>query len=441
MSVQKIGTEFIEILTKWGASQTQAEDINSTLVVSFIVFISLLANFITKQFIKSFVAKVIKKSKNEYDDVFLEKKVFNNLSHLVPSLIIYLTIEFAVTSEQFISVVKSMCYIYMVVIILIVIISFFAALDEVLHKVRQKKMLHLTPQSDEYKESVERSEAIAGYIKIIRQVITIVTIIIGGIIIFSELMGQSPTKILTGLGALAAIIMLVFKDTILGFVASIQLSAYKMLKRGDWIAMPSRNADGTVIDISLSTVKVQNFDKTISTIPTYALVSESFTNWDGMEKAKGRRIKRAVLIDMKTVKFCTPEMLEKFKKIEVLKQYIESTEKMVAEYNKTNNIPEADKINGRRMTNLGTFRKYLEFYLKKNEDIHKDYMFLVRQLAPAETGIPIEIYVFTKTTAWALHEEIQADIFDHVLAVIPEFELQVFQNPSGNDFGALFGGM
>ena len=242
---------------------------------------------------------------------------------------------------------------------------------------------------------------------------------------------------MTGLGAMAAVLILVFKDTILGFVASIQLSANKMVNVGDWISMPKYNADGTVIDISLNTVKVQNWDKTIATIPTYALVSESFNNWKGMEESGGRRIKRSINIDMKSVDFLNKDQIDKFRKYHVLKDYITSKEKEISDYNKSLKLDEDTITNGRKMTNLGTFRKYLENYLHNHPKIHQDMTFLVRHLQPTEKGLPIEIYVFSNDQAWANYESIQADIFDHILAIIPEFGLRVFQNPTGDDFQKL----
>jgi miniconductance mechanosensitive channel len=233
---------------------------------------------------------------------------------------------------------------------------------------------------------------------------------------------------------MAAVLILVFRDTILGFVASIQLSANNMVKPGDWIEMPSHNADGTVLDISLNTVKVQNWDKTIATVPTYALVSESFRNWKGMEESGGRRIKRSINIDMNSVCFVDDKMAERFKKIQVLKDYVVNREEEIKKYNEENKIDGSVVVNGRRMTNLGTFRKYVEEYLLQHPKIHNDMTFLVRQLQPDERGLPIEIYVFSNDQAWANYEAIQADIFDHILAVIPQFDLRVFQSPSGRDF-------
>jgi miniconductance mechanosensitive channel len=215
------------------------------------------------------------------------------------------------------------------------------------------------------------------------------------------------------------------------------LSANNMIKIGDWITMPKYNADGTVIEITLNTVKVQNGDNTISTVPTYSLVTESFSNWRGMQESGVRRIKRYINIDMRSVKFCTDEMISKYKKIEFLKNYIEEKLQENNEYNIKNNIDETVSINGQRLTNLGIFRKYLELYLKNHPMIKKEMTFIVRHLQPTENGIPIEIYVFCADNQWEVYENVQADIFDHILASIREFDLRVFQNPSGEDFGKI----
>ncbi|MCK4853828.1 MAG: mechanosensitive ion channel, partial [Bacteroidales bacterium] len=277
---------------------------------------------------------------------------------------------------------------------------------------------------------ISQGRPIKGYVQVVKIIIYFIAIIL----IIASLTKESPGKLLTGLGAMAAVLMLVFKDTILGFVASIQLSANKMVVPGDWISMPSHNADGTVLDISLNTVKVQNWDKTIATVPTYALVSESFQNWKGMEESGGRRIKRSINIDMNSVRFVDDELADRFKKIQFLKDYVVSREAEIIKYNEEHKIDGSILVNGRRMTNLGTFRKYIEEYLHRHPKIHNDMTFLVRQLQPDERGLPIEIYVFSNDQAWANYEAIQADIFDHILAVIPEFELRVFQSPSGRDF-------
>ena len=254
---------------------------------------------------------------------------------------------------------------------------------------------------------------------------------IAGIFIIGIIFDKSPLYLLGGLSAIAAVLLLVFKDTILGLVASIQLSANKMLKPGDWIEMPKHNANGTVIDISLNTVKVQNFDKTISTIPTYSLVADSFLNWSGMEESEGRRIKRSINIDMKSVQFCDEEMLERFKKLHLIQSYISDRQKEITDHNKKLGIEDESYPNGRRQTNLGIFRKYLEEYLKNNPHTNNNMTLLVRHLQPTETGLPVEIYMFSKNKDWVDYEGIQADIFDHILAIIPEFKLRVFQGSFG----------
>jgi miniconductance mechanosensitive channel len=273
------------------------------------------------------------------------------------------------------------------------------------------------------------SRSIKGYI----QLVMILVYFIAIILIVAFIFHKPVDKLLTGLTAFAAVLLLVFKDPILGLIASIQLSANNMLKPGDLIEVPKHNANGTVVDISLTTVKVQNGDKTISTIPTYSLVSDSFLNWSGMEESDGRRIKRFINIDMKSVRFCDEKMIAHFQKLHLIQSYVSDKQKEISDHNKNLGIEDDSIPNGRRQTNLGVFRKYLENYLQNNPYINKEMTFLVRHLQPTETGLPIEIYVFSKNKNWVDYESIQADIFDHILAIIPEFELQIFQSPSGND--------
>jgi miniconductance mechanosensitive channel len=302
---------------------------------------------------------------------------------------------------------------YMVLVVLLVIDALLNALHEIYQKL-----------------PVSEGRNIKSFV----QVLKIIFYCVAVIFIISIFSVKTPQGLFTGLGAMAAVLMLVFKDTILGFVASIQLSANKMVNVGDWISMPKYNADGDVIDISLNTVKVQNWDKTIATIPTYALVSGSFNNWKGMEESGGRRIKRSINIDMNSVGFLNAEQVEKLGNFYLLKDYIQQKLVEIAEYNKSLNLDEDVVTNGRKMTNLGTFRKYLEEYLQLHPKIHKDMTFLVRHLQPTDKGLPLEIYVFSKDQAWTKYEAIQADIFDHILAIMPEFGLRVFQDPTGGDF-------
>lgn len=281
--------------------------------------------------------------------------------------------------------------------------------------------------------SASKNRSIKGYV----QVVKIFLYILGTGIFVSILFQKDLTTFFAGLGAMAAVLMLIFKDSILGLVAGVQLSANDMVRLGDWVQMDSRKADGAVIDISLNTVKIQNWDKTISTIPTYALVSESFTNWRGMEESGGRRIKRSVNIDMSSIHFLSKKEIDKLKKIQIIKEYLEQKELEVEMYNTEQGIDGSVPVNGRQLTNLGTFRKYVEEFLKRHPKISKDMTFLVRHLQPAEKGIPIEIYVFCNDTRWAYYEGVQADIFDHILAIIPHFGLRIFQNPTGEDIGRL----
>ena len=274
-------------------------------------------------------------------------------------------------------------------------------------------------------------KSIKGYL----QVVKIAVSAIATILALAALIDKSPLILLSGLGAMAAVMMLVFQDTILSLVASVQISSSNIVKLGDWIEMPQLNADGDVIDIALHTVKVQNWDKTITTIPTRKLVSEPFKNWRGMTESGGRRIKRAISLDQNSIHFLTPDEEEHLRKFVLLKDYLAQKDKELAEWNRQ--MPDTDPVNARRLTNIGTFRAYVEQYLKNHAKIHKGMTLIVRQLSPGPTGLPIEIYCFTNTTAWVAYESIQSDIFAHLYAVLPEFGLHAFQEPTGHDFAKL----
>jgi len=411
----------IEIISDFLLTSGLSENLTNFLITAMlaiiVIGIALLADFIAKKILVTSIRQVFKRTKSTRDDILVKRKVFDRLSHLVPALIIYYTTDFIFSNyESLTEFIKSGIYIYIIVLILLVIDSLINALHEI----------YMTLP-------VSKNRPIKGYVQVVKIFIYFIAVIM----ILAILFNKSPKGLLTGLSALAAVLLLVFKDTILGFVASIQLSGNNMVKPGDWIAMPKYGADGTVMEISLNTVKVQNWDKTISTVPTYNLISDSFTNWKGMEESGGRRIKRSINIDIQSVKFCTAEMIDKFNKIQRLQEYIKDKTKEIEEYNMEHDIDNSVLVNGRRMTNLGIFRIYMEQYLKNHPKIHQDMTFLVRHLQPSEKGIPIEIYVFSNDQEWANYEAIQADIFDHILAVIPEFELKVYQNPSGADFQIL----
>ena len=414
---EQILTSFNEWLLKRGLSENA-----SRLVVDYsgfiaLILISIIAYFVTRKILINFIHQVTRRSKTKWDDILREHRFFTKLSNIIPGYIIY-TFTPVVLSEypKMTDGIQVIALVYIVAVVIAAVSSFLSAIGDI------------------YQDfTVARSKPIKGYI----QVAKIIVFLVGGIVIIANLFGKNPLGLLGGLGAFSAVLLLVFRDPILGFVGGVQLSANNMLAPGDWITMPKYDADGTVIDVALTTVKVQNWDKTISTIPTYSLIEDSFKNWRGMEDSGGRRIKRFIHIDVKSISFCTPEMIERFKKIEYVKEYVENKEKELEEYNKERNIDNSVLVNGRRQTNIGVFRAYLRGYLLNHPLVHNDMTFLVRQLQPTDKGLPIEIYVFSKIQEWAKYEDLQSDIFDHVLAVIPQFGLRVYQSPTGSDFAKL----
>ncbi len=349
-------------------------------------------------------------SKTYFDDLLIKNRFFIRISYLAPAILIY----YSLNSSWFIHEVVSNFLGDVIVVFFYIIASLiFESL--------------LSTINDYYNRfHIAKDHPISGIIQVLKIIVYVVALL--GTI--GYVFDRDISSLLLGLGTLSAVLMLIFRDPILGFVGGLQLIFNKMIAIGDWITMPKYGADGTVLEINLTTVKVQNFDKTIITLPTYSLISDSFQNWRGMEDSGGRRIKRAINIDMDSVRFCDNDMLDSFGKIEVLKTYIASKEAEISAFNEKKKIDPTVVVNGRRQTNLGVFRQYLKSYLREREDIHNDMTFLVRQLDPTEKGIPIQVYVFATTIEWAKYEDIQADVFDHILAVIPEFGLKVFQFPS-----------
>jgi miniconductance mechanosensitive channel len=378
-----------------------------------VIIIAFLANYIAKRFLLAGVSIFVRKTKTSWDDALMRRNVFTRLSHLAPALVFYVSAHLFPPVQD---TIQRLSMVYMIMAGLFAFNGFLNAVVDIYNTYE-----------------VSREKPIKGYIQIAMIIISIFV----GIFALATLLNRSPWPLLSGLGAMTAILLLIFKDSILGLVASVQLSANDMVRLGDWIEMPKYGADGDVIDVSLHTVKVQNWDKTITTIPAYALISDSFKNWRGMSESGGRRIKRSINIDMTSVKFCTPEMLDRYAKFQLLSDYIIYKRKEIAEFNSERKIDTSELINGRNLTNIGTFRTYLVLYLRQHPMIHQDMTFLIRQLPPGEHGLPIEIYVFSSDQDWVNYEAIQADIFDHILAVIPMFDLRVFQQPTGNDFGRI----
>ncbi|WP_339320476.1 mechanosensitive ion channel domain-containing protein [Paenibacillus sp. FSL R10-2734] len=400
-------------LAGYGVGEPMIGYLSNIIMVFFIALLSVLANLIAKKIVLKIIIRVINNGRYTWDNIVLEKKVFHKLSHLAPAFIIYYSAHIFPLYQAFI---EKAALTYMI----IVTISVFNALLDAIEAIYRSF-------------EVSKIRPIKGYI----QVAKIILFIIGAIVVISNLIGQNPLIILSGLGALSAVFMLIFKDSILGLVAGVQLSSNDMVRVGDWIEMPKYNADGDVIDITLNTVKVMNFDKTITMIPSYALISDSFKNWRGMQVSGGRRIKRSVYIDTSSICFCTKEMIEEFQKIHYLADFIMTRLNEINVYNIEHEINTESKVNGRHLTNVGVFREYIHEYLRNHPKIHKDMTMLVRQLAPEDNGLPLEIYAFTNDTNWAVYESVQADIFDHILAVVPIFGLRVFQNPTGHDITRL----
>lgn len=398
-----------KLLISHGINERWSLYITNAIVVILIVLISGVFYMTARKLLMKVMETLAARSKSKWNNILLKNKVFDRLIRIVPALVVN---AFAPAFPAWHVWIQRIVFCYIVFIILF-------ALDKLLDTV-----------NDVYRNfEVSKIRPIKGYL----QVIKIIAYVVGVIIVIGTLLNRSPWILLGSIGAASAVLLLVFQNSILGFVAGIQLTSNNMVQLGDWIEMPKYGADGEVTEISLHTVKIQNWDKTITTIPTYAMVSESFKNWKGMQEAGGRRIKRSISIDMTSIKFCTEEMLERFRHIQYISEYLENKEREVVSYNELHGIDSSNMVNGRHLTNVGTFRAYMESYLRNHPKVHKSMTRLVRQLEPTEKGLPIEIYVFVSDTVWVNYEAVQADIFDHIMAVIPEFDLRIFQNPTGYD--------
>jgi miniconductance mechanosensitive channel len=355
---------------------------------------------------------LIKKSKNHWANVFLEHKVLNPIPILVPITILQIASSWVIADPALNRLVHK----------ILIAIAVFACLQITSRTV--DALMTLGKQVP-----ILRYKPLTSYAQVFKIILYVISIVI----VLSTFLGKSPWLLLSGLGALTAVLLIVFKEPILGFTASLQLSSNDMIRPGDWIEMAKYGADGDVLDVSLTTIKVQNFDKTITTIPNYALIADSFKNWRGMRESGGRRIKRSIKIDMTSIQFCTPEMLDHFEKIERLKDYLGEKRAAIAKENQ-NSQDLSVSINGRRLTNIGTFRAYVKAYLWNHPKIRRDMTFIIRQLDPSPEGLPLEICVFISDQDFVPYEETQADIFDHLMAALPEFGLKIFQDPTGADF-------
>ena len=414
--MSKIQEWVYNLLVRIGLISENSSYLDNIVILLLIIAVTVGIDYSCRYIFLGMFKRLARKTKNQLDDLIVDRKIINKMMHIIPAILIYILLPFAFSAEEtpkILILLQKLCQIYIIAVSL----RFINASLNLIHEIYNKK--------DSFK-----NKPLKGFI----QILQVTVFFIGVILIISILINKSPVSLLAGLGASAAILMLVFKDTILGFVAGIQLSANDMLRAGDWITMSKYGADGTVIEVTLNAVKVRNFDNTITTIPPYALVSDAFQNWRGMSESPGRRIKRSINIDMNSVRFCTPEMLAKYRKIQLLANYVEQTEQVIKEYNEEHHIDNSILVNGRRQTNLGVFRAYLNCYLKSHPGVNHNMTCMVRQLQPTDHGIPLELYFFSATTSWIPYEDLQSDVFDHLLAIISEFDLHVFQSPSGEDF-------
>ena len=386
--------------------------LETLLALIVLVLFAALANFIAKRVIVRGIRYLVTKLKTSNQSIFAEHSIIRRLANLVPALVVMN----GVTTIPHLSP-KLIMFIQMgaqAFIFLTIALTISEALN-IFNLIYQRN-----PKS--------RNKPIKGYLQLIKLILFVVC----GLMILGTFLKKDVFTLLAGFGAMAAVLMLVFQNTILSLVASVQIASYDMVRIGDWIEMPSLNADGDVIDMSLHTVTVQNFDKTFTTIPTNKLVTDTFRNWRGMSNAGCRRIKRSLFLDQSSVHFMSDEEQQKLKEFLLLDQYLDAKQSEIEDFNK--HLSNQSRYNQRRLTNLGTFRAYVEFYLKQHQGIAQNQTLLVRQLQPISEGLPLEIYAFANTTAWASYEAIQSDIFDHLIAIIPEFGLRIYQAPSGHDF-------
>jgi len=378
---------------------------------------AIVVNLIAKRLLASTVRAFAKRSSVTWDDALVGHNVFGRLVQVVPALIVFVGVPFIIgLPEGLEQLLRNVTMGYMALMLTLALTAMLSAANDI------------------YAASpAAKDRPLKGFV----QLVQIVVWIFGGIMIIAAVLDRSPLLLLSGFGAMTAILLLIFKDTILSLVASVQLTAQDMVRVGDWIEMPQFGADGDVVDVQLHTVKVQNWDKTITTIPTHRLITDSFKNWRGMSQARARRIKRAILVDVSSIRFQTQDEVDYFTRFALLKDYVANKEQELADYNKGLASEVNAEVNRRRLTNVGTFRAYAYNYLKHHPKIHKGMTLIVRQLGPGPEGLPLEIYCFTDTTEWVAYEDIQSDIFDHLLAIVPEFGLRLFQKPAGSDLANL----
>jgi miniconductance mechanosensitive channel len=412
----QIVADFVELLIEAGQYLGMKLELGSVSYQLFalicILLVAIVAFLIVKFVLHFKVLRFVAKSNNTWDDCLLDAGVFRRLARIVPGIIVYSTYSlFFSPEEKIYSLLANLSAIYLLFTVWRTLSASLTAVESIYSK-----------------SQLARKAPITGFIQVAKLLFTLILIFL----MLSLLLGKSPIFLLSGLTAIAAVLLLIFRDTILGFVAGIQIAANRMFNTGDWIAMPKYEVDGEILEIGLNVVKVQNWDKTISTLPTYALTTDAVKNWRGMMESGGRRIKRAVYIDIHSVGFADSELLDQWESMKLLNGYLKAKKQELIDDRKLKEIVETDILNCRRLTNIGTFRAYLAAYLKNHELVNQDLTCMVRQLPPTEIGIPLEIYCFSKKKDWVTYEHIQSDIFDHVLAIMPVFKLRAYQRVSNN---------
>ena len=402
-----------ELLIPPGLGEQTTELLTISVDVVAVLTLAFIADVVAKRIIVRAVVTLAARTSAQWDDAVLQHRVVHRLAHFAPAIVIYhFSVPVLGGYETWSVAIQQGCLLYMLFVAVLVSDGVLNSAVDIL-------------SSSELSRSVPLTSIV--------QVVKLVIYCVAAIAALSLVLGKSPVLLLSGLGAMTAVLMLVFKDPILGFIGGIQLSANQMVAPGDWIEMPAYGADGDVLEVGLTSVKIRNFDNTITTIPTYGLISGSFKNWRGMSESGGRRIKRAIHVDMNSIHFCDDETLVRLAKIPHMAAYLERKQHELVRWKAEHDADANRPSNLRRLTNVGTFRAYIVAYLRNHSMIHQEMTFLVRHLAPSAQGLPIEIYVFSRDTDWVRYEDLQADIFDHILAMAPEFGLSVYQSPSGRD--------
>ncbi len=423
--MEEAESNFAHFIEEWlhnsmGVDHEMTQFFKMIILVGLTLIVAVIFWWIGQFFINRVIDRMVKRTSTDWDDVLHEKGAFRKLGHIIPVIVISSVLPVAFSDyPDWIPVMRKVLDALVALVIIRLIVAVISAANTILSV------------SDKYKD-----KPVASFTQLAKLLVWF----IGGIIMISIVLGRNPIFLFSALGAVSAVLLLIFKDTILGFIASAQLAVNDMIRLGDWVSVTKYGADGNVIEINLTTVKVRNWDYTISTVPTYSFVTDSFKNWRGMEEGEGRRIKRAFYIKVSSIKFCTPEMLEKMSAISLATAHISNKEMEIQADNTARAIDTSLDVNGRKQTNLGIFRAYLLNYIKQNEHINQDMTCMVRQLDPTPNGVPIEIYCFSRVKAWVAYESIQGDIFDHVYAAVKYFDLEVFESPTGSDFKKLANG-